>query len=93
MEKYEKLERSGHSIAALAVAVTLLMWAGAVIVFFMYWANLMSCIWLFLGGVFVSIVGEAASSSMIAAAEHMKDDYVTRKCMERLISRLEKPRT
>lgn len=90
MEKYEKLERSAQSIGAMTIVLMLLLWFGAILVFFMFNVSLVNAIWLFLGGVFVGLIGEAASSTMMALAEHMKDDYITRKCMERLVSRLDR---
>ncbi|MBQ1358396.1 MAG: hypothetical protein IIY63_04205 [Oscillospiraceae bacterium] len=93
MEQYDRLENSGRSIGAFAIVIMILLWAGAVGAFFLYTVQLSTVIWLAVCGFLVGILGEAASSTMVALAQHMKDDYVTRKCMEKLIARLERKPT
>lgn len=93
MEQYDRLENSGRSVAAFAAVIMLLSWLGAVAVFLLHMMQLSTAIWLFVCGCLVGIVGEAASVTMQALAQHMRDDYVTRKCMEKLVGKVEKARS
>lgn len=93
MEQYERLERAANTVNALAAVLMVLMICGAVFVFFAYRVSLSTAIWLFIGGCIVGVMGEAVSRTMDALAQHMKDSYVTRKCMEKLVGRLERPKS
>ena len=95
MRAFNGLDKSGTAVMVLAIIAGLALWAVAAIRFFDPWivrGVTASTFSLILGGFAVIILGEALSCLLSALAQHMRDAKVTRKCMEKLIARLERPK-
>ena len=90
MDNYNNLENSGRSLGAMGLLVMILLWGGAVAAFFFLRNPLTTCIWLFVAGIIINLICDAVSKIMIAMADNMRDDHVTRECMEKLIARAER---
>ena len=92
MRPFKSLESSAKAVGffAICTAIGLLFYAGLCFAF--PWEYQTRPFFLILGGIMVAVIGEAASSLMIAMAQNMRDNKITRKCMENLIARLGKPK-
>ena len=92
VEKYESLASSANTVNTFAAILMVLMNIGSIGLYAVFSIPLMSMVWMFLCGCLIGVAGEAVSRTMDALAAHMKDGYVTRQCMEKLVSRLGKPK-
>ena len=89
---FDNLAKSAHTIGVLAAILMMITWGAAAVRFFYPSYLSLSSGALFLSGCIIGVIGEAASKTMAALAEHMRDTRETRRCMERLMVRIEKPR-
>lgn len=89
---FDDLEKSSRTVRTLTIILMMITWGAAAVRFFYPSYLALSSGSLFLFGCIFGVIGEAASTTMAALAEHMRDTRTTRNCMERLMTRIEKPR-
>ena len=91
MTHFDNLEKSARTVNVLAAALMAISWVGALVCFIYPRIQIgLSPAMLFLAGCIIGVLGEAASKTMAALAEHMRDTKAVRECMERLMGRIEK---
>ena len=91
MTNFDNLEKGARMVNILAATLMAISWVGAVVCFIYPALRIGSSpAVLFMAGCIIGILGEVASRTMAALAEHMRDTKAVRACMERLMGRIEK---